>query len=135
MEFTNHDTRRPKTKRAAIRQAAQLLLIQEGKKKKGANVMKRLEEINQKIQKLELEKQTLEENLKKGQIDLEGYEEQIRILENEWEFTQTEILEERLRILQRQLRETEALKRAGILQKPSSFGETSNPDLKPTKFF
>lgn len=124
MEITMHESLRPKNKRGALKQAVQSSLILESKERKEKNIMKRQEEVQTKISRLELELDRLNNDLKILQEDKETYRQKILDLKTQFELTDLEIQDLRLQTLQRNLREQEALLRAaGIEAKPSKFTE------------
>lgn len=120
---------KPKSRKAAIRLAAQLLIQQQTLKLKEEKLMNRRQALQNKIERLEGDLQKLTEKLQKEEISQQRFARQLQAIRLEWQFTETEILEERLQVLQKQIQLTEAIKRTADGTEPHLSSDDGESDI------
>lgn len=121
MQITNHEQIVPRNSKSAMNQAVHLHEILVSRRKKGENIMKKLQQLEDKLAKLTAEADKLKKNKEELLLDSQEYQKALNQLMTKFDLTEAEIIQHKLDRLKRSIQETDRLNSTGISYVDSDF--------------
>lgn len=114
MKLENQKALEPKSRKAALNQAVQCQLQIERNSQRKENTMKHQTEVQKKIEALNEELERLEKTIQNLDVDSESYQARLSELQTRFELTELDISEAKLASLRRNIERQQALMKAGL---------------------